>query len=319
MDPQTYTDRLWAPEQDWRTEIAAGIPNRSKQLYSSENVMTKNASTHGNDSMGLKKVRIRNLWTPTEDKILLDLTTNHGTTNWTLISEKIPNRSGKQCRERFHNHLCGDIEKGAWTDEEDKLLINLQKQYGNQWAKITKNLPGRTENAVKNHWWTAIRRYNRMNTVQTSLASNVSTFDINLQDKTSTLVKRIVTEVGSDHEDNDEDRSIKTQRVEDELRGPIKVEGALKESKEHFMSSNNNDVDIGDNNVDVCNEHSRTSTLVSESDDRSKATRVENEDKCNAVDSNNDSGQGIDDHSDASLEELDDEDFTTISQMGPTR
>ena len=291
MDFQTYTHTFWAPEQDWRTEIAEGTPNRSKQLHNSENVKTKNSSTHGNDSTGVGKVRKRNPWTSEEDKLLLDLTTNHGTTNWTFISAGLPNRSGKQCRERFHNHLCGNIEKGAWTDEEDKLLLDLQKQYGNQWAKVTKMLPGRTENAVKNHWWTAIRRNNRM------IGS----------------VKRIVTEVGSDYEENDEDRSTKThrERLKGELPGSTEAKGALKDLNKQFVRSNDDDVNIGDDDVDVCNEHVRTSTLVSKPDGGSKTIGVENEDKCNAVDSNkgDDSGQDIDDTSDASLEELDEEDF----------
>ena len=58
-------------------------------------------------------------------------------------------RSGKQCRERWHNHLDPRVKKGDWTADEDQLIINMQAKLGNQWAKITRMLPGRTDNAAR--------------------------------------------------------------------------------------------------------------------------------------------------------------------------
>jgi len=92
-------------------------------------------------------------WSTDEDAKLLKLIEELGVSgSWTMISSRMGDRSGKQCRERYHNHLKADINKSAFTKEEDDLVNELQLKLGNQWAKISKYFNGRSDNAVKNRW-----------------------------------------------------------------------------------------------------------------------------------------------------------------------
>ncbi|KAL9644251.1 hypothetical protein ABK040_005712 [Willaertia magna] len=95
---------------------------------------------------------IKGSWTEEEDKKLLDLVQNHGAKRWSFIAQGLPGRVGKQCRERYLNHLDPKINKKAWTEEEDAVIVEMHEKHGNQWAKISRVLEGRTANAVKNHW-----------------------------------------------------------------------------------------------------------------------------------------------------------------------
>lgn len=92
-----------------------------------------------------------------EDQFLIQFVAIHGARNWSSLARQMGTRTPKQCRERWHNHLDPNINKGPWTFEEDRIVAMKQKELGNRWADIARFLPGRTDTLVKNRWNTSIK------------------------------------------------------------------------------------------------------------------------------------------------------------------
>ncbi|KAL4344108.1 transcription factor MYB74-like [Arachis ipaensis] len=117
--------------------------------------MAKSCSSEKNNNNGLKK----GPWTPEEDQKLIDYIQKHEHGKWrTLPKNAGLKRCGKSCRLRWANYLRPDIKRGRFSFEEEEMIIQLHTVLGNKWSTIAANLPGRTDNEIKNYWNTHIKK-----------------------------------------------------------------------------------------------------------------------------------------------------------------
>eukprot|EP00958_Prasinococcus_capsulatus_P011103 scaffold1086_cov397-Prasinococcus_capsulatus_cf.AAC.11 len=128
--------------------------------------------------------RVKGTWTSQEDFKLIQLVARLGTRNWSRVAQEVPGRTGKSCRLRYSpghrcqlqtqmrlialglpcacnrwtNQLDPKLKKGPFTPEEDHMVAEAHKIYGNRWSLLSSLLPGRSDNAIKNRWNSSLKR-----------------------------------------------------------------------------------------------------------------------------------------------------------------
>ncbi|XP_076947240.1 transcription factor MYB124-like [Bidens hawaiensis] len=132
----------------------------STSSYSNINKSGKNNDGDGNGGGEVQKQKERHIvsWSQEEDDILREQIGIHGTDNWAIVASKFKDKSTRQCRRRWFTYLNSDFKKGGWSQEEDMLLCEAQKIFGNRWTEIAKVVSGRTDNAVKNRFSTLCKK-----------------------------------------------------------------------------------------------------------------------------------------------------------------
>ncbi|CAN4103491.1 unnamed protein product [Withania somnifera] len=116
----------------------------------------------GRSGAGSRQVLKKGPWTATEDTILKEYVKRHGEGNWNAVQRNSGlMRCGKSCRLRWANHLRPNLKKGVFSPEEESIIIDLHAKFGNKWARMAVQLPGRTDNEIKNYWNTRIKRRQR--------------------------------------------------------------------------------------------------------------------------------------------------------------
>jgi hypothetical protein len=112
-------------------------------------------------------------FTPIEDQALILLVTRHGAHHWKKIAKSMPGRNARQCRDRFKNYLNPNQISESWSREEDRILIERVAEIGPHWFRMTPFLPGRSNHAIKNRWYTHLRPKDSLGTEQSPQTENL--------------------------------------------------------------------------------------------------------------------------------------------------
>ncbi|CAD8082768.1 unnamed protein product [Paramecium primaurelia] len=183
--------KYWNNEEDIKLKSAVNLHGSNWKVIA-EYLPGRNASQCAQRWKRIKpKEDERNQkWSKEEDEAVLRLTQSFQY-NWRLIAHHIPNRTSRQIRERFVNHLDPNIIKSPWTEEEDKWIWNMYQNIGTKWSDMSKQLLGRPENMIKNRFYSYIRKqYGKIQNPYYVVPNNVRILEKEQQRKNNIIKKR---------------------------------------------------------------------------------------------------------------------------------
>lgn len=160
--PRTVVNEKWSTEEDSR--LAKAVKEHGAKNWKNIAKIVGGSRTDVQCLHRWRKVispeLVKGPWTSSEDKIIIEevqKVNSLANVKWSEIAQRLHGRIGKQCRERYLNYLDASIKRTEWTEEEDRILFEIQRVIGNRWCEIAKVLPGRSENNVKNRYNSKIR------------------------------------------------------------------------------------------------------------------------------------------------------------------
>mmetsp|Transcript_15520 Transcript_15520/g.18426 ORF Transcript_15520/g.18426 Transcript_15520/m.18426 type:complete len:284 (+) Transcript_15520:550-1401(+) len=139
------------------TDAKAGIQTEELKEFDDQNENRKEKNKEVELEVLIRKSRP---WSPAEDLLLKKAVVKNGPRHWNFIASFVPDRQGKQCRERWASVLDPKIKKTPWTEEEKRIMLQGVEQYGHKFSKISALLPGRSESQVKNIYYSIQRKGN---------------------------------------------------------------------------------------------------------------------------------------------------------------
>uniref|UniRef100_A0A1J3DJ70 Myb-related protein Zm1 n=1 Tax=Noccaea caerulescens TaxID=107243 RepID=A0A1J3DJ70_NOCCA len=184
----------------------------------------------------------RGPWSPEEDLKLISFIQQFGHENWrSLPKQSGLLRCGKSCRLRWINYLRPDVKRGNFTAEEEETIIKLHQNYGNKWSKIASQLPGRTDNEIKNVWHTHLKKR----------LSQSSGTDLTTDDPASSCSSDSVSR-GKEDVEKEAEESLKRKNSQ--------------ESTSMSSGGSNNSNQEDDPNIDLMFEYSEFNDIIQEVD-----------------------------------------------------
>lgn len=179
-----------------------------------------------------KNESVKGHWTAEEDKLLTDWVEKNGANQWMECSKTIPGRNAKQCREHWTNSLAPNLKKGEWSTEEDFLILALYYKF-NSWKKIVPLFNGRTENSIKNRFFSQLRKTVSNNSNQTAKKKK----HINSKIKLNFLLNYLDVTIRNLKEKFMESKKMTESEVEEYVK---KFENMLINNSEDEKNVNNN-------------------------------------------------------------------------------